>query len=336
MKSYRLLLVIGCLAVLTSLGASQESGTVIQVNCTQDFGCLHLLGQAIEAAPEGATIQLGSGVFYELRGIIDKSLTIRGTRGSDPAAILTLINAVEPGTLFTIQAANHPVNVILEDLLIQSSVVSIAPFIKAMGNGLSIQGSSEGNPDQLKVIFRNSALTTVGTAINTHGKAQLALQSNEIKSASLVLYSQDGSELIVQDNEIFVLADYGLSGLSVVFLREVDARFERNLISQDPERKLAGISALGGRYSFIENRVEGHAAGVILGGKVVADFQRNLFSENVVGLVLQAPPCAQDPAPEIRFEGFITGSENQFTYNSKADLCPALNEFPWPPGFTTP
>ncbi|OGF57222.1 MAG: hypothetical protein A2Z21_02155 [Candidatus Fraserbacteria bacterium RBG_16_55_9] len=70
-KPYRLLFVLGCLAVLASLGASQESGTVIQVNCTQDFGCLHLLGQAIEAAPEGATIQLGSGVFFAFNSEAD-------------------------------------------------------------------------------------------------------------------------------------------------------------------------------------------------------------------------------------------------------------------------
>lgn len=90
---------------------------------------------------------------------------------------------------------------------------------------------------------------------------------------------------------------------------------------------------LGGRYSFIENQFVVNAVGVMIGGATTADFQKNLFDNNQLGILLNTPPCVQDPPPEIRFEGVITGSENQFTFNSKADLCPALKEFPWPPGF---
>ncbi len=320
MKLHRLLFVIGCLAVLTSLGASQESRAVIQVSCSDANGCFRLLGQAIESAPEGATLQLGSGVFYELPIVIDKSLTIRGTRGSDPVVIATIIYAFQGGTLLAIRSASRPISINLEDLSIQG--------------GFTIQGPPEGNPEQLRVLLRNSALTTRWTAIYMQGKTQLTLQGNDIRSESGFIYAEDGSQLIVQDNQIFVSLESGSTSFGVATLQDIKARFERNRISQGPRsRRTVGVLALGGRYDFVENLIEGHIVGVSLGGKAVADFQRNRFVENEMGISLAIPPCILDPAPELKLEGFISGADNEFAFNSKADLCPALDEYPWPPGF---
>ncbi len=334
MQLQRLLLIIGFLAVLTLLGASQQSGTVIQVNCPQSFGCLNLLGQAIETAPEGAVIQVGSGTYYELSIVIEKSLTVRGTRdAADSKVINTSIIAVQPGALFTIKTSNHPISVLFEDLRIQNSMLAVDPIAKGgVGVGLNVQGSLDANPEELIVLLRNSTLATAGGVINLLGKAQVTLQGNRIQS-SAIIGAENGGLLIIESNEMFSDGNLGGSSVAMAVLTNVEARFQNNLISSGAARQSSiSILALGGQYSFVENRFDDHRVAVALGGKGTAEFRANVFSNNSIGIWLETPPCVPNPEPELRFNGTIAGSDNRFSFNT-ADLCPALNEYPWPPDF---
>ena len=331
MKFYRLLLIVGCLAVLTLLGASQESGIVIQVNCTDTNGCFHLLGQAIESAPEGATIQLSSGVFYEIPMLINRSLTIQGA-----GAQFTYVHAALPGNLFTVRSADHSITVNIKSITLQSRVVEVDPISSAVGIGIWIEGPLGGSPEQLKVFVLDSALIAVGTAVNVRGKAQLTLQGNWMRSAQAVLAAENGSQIIAEKNQMFLNEGFGIPRVTMVGLGDVEARFEGNRLAGTASQKVIGIFALGGQYSFEENRFTNHAVAVELGGKTTAEFLANEFDNNFIGIFLQTPPCVPSPAPELRFDGTISGSDNQFSFNSATDLCPSLGEYPWPEGFVKP
>ena len=312
------------ITAITILGKQALSVTVggIQLEPPRASQGIRVVSQTVD----DVQVTISDSYLQSAIGIVAEAAQYEGLLASGPIlnVLSSTIQASE--TAIFMNSGKLVISAILEDLRIQSS-----------DGGFNIEGSSGGVPIQLTVTVRDSALSTGGTAIDVRGKAHLTLQSNEIESHPVFMNATDGSELFVYDNKIISIWNSGYSGFPIVSLQGVEARFERNRISERSVRqKMAGISALGGQYSFIENHIEGYLGGMVLGGKTTADFQRNLFSENVVGLVLQAPPCAQDPAPEIRFEGFITGSENQFTYNSKADLCPTLTEFPWPPGFVKP
>jgi len=333
MRSCKWLVAIGSLAVLALLGTGQQSEVVIAVNCPE-IQCFRLLEQAINTAPEGAILQLGFGTYYELPLVISKSLTIRGEGFQR-----TVVYAVEAGALFTIQGTDHPITVNIKSLTLHSPVVDLLgpPFGRGQAVALKIEGPGEGNPEQLKVLLASSSTLSAGVGIVVSGRAQLILQSNEVEAKLGALNAENGAQLIAEENRF--IADEGFDGLAIVLLQEVEeAHFQKNQIFQrvltPSAAKALGIMILrGGRYSLMENQFVALAVGTMLSGKTAADFQRNLFRDNMVGILLQVPPCIQNPDPELRFEGSITGADNEFADNSKADLCPELNDYPWPPDF---
>lgn len=333
MRSSKWLVVIGSLAVLASLGTGQESELVIAVHCPETR-CFRLLEQAIAVAPEGAILQLGFGTYYELPLVIGKNLTIRGEGFQR-----TVIKAVEAGALLTIRVSDHPINVNIQSLTLHSLMVDLIgpPFGRGPAVALKIEGPGEGNPEQLKVLLASSSILSVGGGIGMSGRAQLVLQSNDVEARLGALNAENGAQLVAEENRF--IANDGFSGLAIVSLDDVEeAHFQKNQIFQrvltPSAAKALGVMILGGaRYSFVENQFVTLTTGAMLTGKTVADFSKNLVRENLIGIVLEVPPCIQNPDPELKFEGIITGADNEFADNIKADLCPALGEYPWPSNF---
>lgn len=334
MRSYKCLILIGLLGSLVLSGAGQESVPVLKVNCPDRYGCFRLLGQAIETAPEGAIIQLSPGVYYELPLLISKSLTIRGARSAS-----TTIKAVDSGALITIRASNQPITVNLESLILHNPVLDLIVTPSGRGDAINLQieGLSEGNPEDIKVLLEDSYILSAGIGISVEGRAQLTLQGNGIEARLAALIAENGGQLMVNENSFVI--ERPKEAFSIILLSEVEAQFQKNWIFQrviNPEEaRVIGVMISGGQYSFVENQFSTLAVGAALASKTTADFHRNLFREDKIGISLHIPPCIPNPAPELRFEGFITGADNQFSYN-KVDLCPGLGEFPWPPGFMKP
>ncbi len=296
----------------------------MQVNCEEVAGCFRLLEQVLATASEGAVIQMGPGVYYERPLVITKSVTIQGA-GSP----LTLITAIDQGPLLTIQSPSNPILVTIENLTLQNLMLS--------GLGLLVQGTLQStSTSATEVMLRGSWLFAADKAISSQGKALLRLQQNSIGAGNLAIEAQYGSYLIAIDNTIILSwPSEPLAPIGVILLQDVEAAFERNSISPRitaPRPQVPfGILALGGEYSFSENEIQQVSVGVMLGGKTNAAFNNNRIHDNIMGIALELPPCIPKPDPEIRFDGVISGSENQFANNSKGDLCPA--DYPWPPGF---
>jgi hypothetical protein len=317
------------LSTLALPEAKYKTEQVIQVHCEEATGCFRLLERALATAPESAVIQISPGIYYEHALVIAKSVRLQGVQ--EVGVRLPIITAIDQGPLLTVPSSPKPISVTVENLTLQNLMLS--------GLGLLIQGASQSaSTSSPEVVLRGSRLFAADKGISSRGKARLSLQGNSIGAGNSAIKAENGSHLLAMDNTIFVKnwPNEPLEAIGIIFLQDVEAVFERNSISPELNvsfrpQALSGILALGGKYSFSENEIQQVSVGVMLGGKTNAAFDNNRIHDNTIGIVLQLSPCIPNPHPEIRFDGVITGSGNQFATNSKGDLCPA--DYPWPPGF---
>ena len=326
-----------------SAGISSNE-VVVGIRCTEIEGCFRLVGQAVQSAPEGAIIEVAAGLYYELPILVEKSLTIRGT-GLD-----TVIQGITPEVLFSVRNPNpdHFVQVTLESVNLRYWVFAAEdPDADLARRGvLQIEGVHDGfspSPEEslslpTRVVIRRSTLSSVETAIHISG-AELLLEDNWIVGRDGALEVNVDARLTATNNRIFWLG--GLSkgdALALIMLSGAEAEFYGNLIFNgsgvSASNALPAILIFGeGRYIFRKNTIEDLAIGVLIGGGAASvDFRENEFRNNGGGIFLSMPPCVAHPASETRFSGAITGRDNVFVDND-IDLCPTLEEGPWPPGF---
>jgi hypothetical protein len=328
MKFLRMFSIVYVLLSALALPETEyKTEQVIQVHCEEATGCFRLLEQALATAPEGAVVQISSGIYYEHALVITKSVRLQGVQ--EIGAHLPIITAVDQGPLLTVPSSPKPISVTIENLTLQNLVLS--------GLGLLVQGASQSTSTSFpEVVLRGSWLFAADRAISVQGKARLRLQESSIQAGNLPIEAQYGSHLIAIDNTITLSwPNEPLAPIGVILLQDVEAVFEKNSISPQitaPRPQVPfGILAGGGKYSFSENEIQQVGVGVILVGKTNAAFNNNRIHDNMIGIALELPPCIPNPDPEIRFDGVITGSGNQLANNSKGDLCPA--DYPWPEGF---
>ncbi|MGQ9602221.1 MAG: hypothetical protein ACUVUT_06065 [Candidatus Bipolaricaulia bacterium] len=332
----RWLLLIG---LITGIVWGSEAGTqipVIEVSCPDPSSCLGLLEKAISTAPEGAVIQLSElskGIYYEHPLIIDKSLTIRGITYP-----WNLIIAVDHGYFLTVRYPGHPITVTLDNLVIRNSLVDVGPWSSSSkegtGTAILLEGPAEGAPEDLKLIISDSGIVATGSIVKMQGKAQLTIRGSELLSKGWGLWAEGGGKLMLEGNGILIEPDYFGDRVGL-YLKDVEARLQGNIImpttSGTPMKLGFGITANGGKYYLIKNRIEGFSGAVALAMKADADFQENSIVENCIGIMLFLPSClGAAMTPEFQFEGKITGTGNVLLYNDR-DLCP--EDYPWPEGF---
>jgi hypothetical protein len=321
-----------------------ETSTTIKVTCTEPEGCYRLLSQAIANAPEGATIELSPGLFYEPPILIDKSITIRGS-GSQ-----TVIQAVTPGILLRIHNPNpdDALQVVLEDVTLRYWILpveaepagSIIPEAVLRVEGVAGDRDPENSSaPTTRVILRRSGVSSVVTAIGVSG-AEFLLEDTWIRTRSGAFSIGAGSQFPAVNNRIVWLGGLpsGEGAPALIGLSGAAGELRQNLIINGkrapPENSLPGVLIFGeGRYTFQDNEISNLAVGVLLGGgSISVEFLENAFKGNGVGIFVNIPPCVPHPAPETRFSGTIAGRDNVFVDN-KRDLCPDIEEGPWPPGF---
>lgn len=367
-KIFGLITIIMGLLNLASLG--QQSQIIVIVRCESLSGCFKIISHAIATAPDNVILEISPGVYIEPLMIIDKSLTLRGTsQESTPGGLLErpIIRAMEPGPLFTIRAPRNSINVSIEGMELQSLMVNSkldsTPPEFAPSVSLVVEGQKNGSVEQLKVSLRRSVIVASSAGIVLSGKAILNIRNSEIKALGVAISaginlksgsSEGGSQLKVEDSVILGIPQSGVGvgilGLGVVSLLGIDATLQNNRISYSllidstiatrATQSTIGISAFSsltspGKYDFVGNEVTNLGMGFYLGGKIEVDMSRNTVSNNrTYGIALLLPSCfGNEVDKEQEFRGSITGSDNKLSKNAKGDLCPAMNVYPWPPGF---
>lgn len=344
---WRWLTVIG----LLSLGVQLVGHEVqqIELNCNDTRGCFGKLEEAVEAAPEGSTIRIGPGTYYERPLLISKSLLIEGA-GSE----LTEIRAVAPGAAITIRSPRS-LSVIFKKL----ALITPALWVEgARGSaGMGIAWGQEGAEEQ-SVVIEESEIVNGGIGAALHRGGILTIRQTTIRGLpSGLAVSLKGEAKIVVERSALIgflwdpasLTSYGtLSSIAGVLIRgEKGGGVARVLLRNN--KILAwpmgvAITSIGFeegwtqvRAELTENEIARNrvAGGVYLVGDPVVELNRNVIYENGYGVQLFLPPCVAIRSGDIvAFRGVVLGRANEIRDNAKGDLCPV--DYPWPPGFRKP
>jgi nitrous oxidase accessory protein NosD len=330
----------------------------IDVACPQPQGCFMAIGEAIEAAPEGATIQIQPGLYYERPLIIEKSLTLKGVG----IAFETVIRGIEPEPLLTIRhpEGGRPVAVIIQYLSVQAPILPFRPKRPSDSPaGVVIKNEEgEGSPEDLQVSIQESTIFGL-TGIRIRGPAKVTINKGRIYSWGTspdVAHSGIGvdafsCELVISDSKIESLRQG-------IYLEKVRALIQRNEIRDATSEMInTGIMIRGETEATIsENVIENNESGIILGFYLVGTniklyLKRNKISNNGVGISFEGrdivaildeneivrngmgvrlglPPCTG--FEQELFSGQVLGKDNEIHDNGQ-DLCP--EDYPWPPGF---
>lgn len=345
LKLVGLLLLLSLVGLSSPSSASQPRGMELSV-CPQgppkcDFSKIQ---QAIDAAPEGATIRVGEGTYVE-SVIIRKSLRLIGVGQEKVRLKLSMPQKpMYPGLSIVIEATKEPIQVWIEGL------------------SLGELDAATPNPDDER-----------GWGIYIGGWAQVILQRLTISGYTLGLFvaaqRREGElpPLLLKPQVIIHEANishnfFGIStGLVPVHIlstilvgNEVGIHGSEFLLKQSTitKNRLAGIWAhlSPWRLGIVEirdNLISENGVGILLDASfppeprvegiksfAVISFNR-LFGNQEYGVAILTASC---PLPELeKMESApiqVEGFGNEMRDNQKGDLCPA--DYPWPPGFKKP
>jgi len=219
-----LLLGIGLIGVV--MGADQPSSTLrvcLQGPPACDFAQIQ---QAIDAAPPGATLEIGAGTYEENLSIVDKPLTLRG-QGEN-----TIIQGVLPTVPVVQIRATQPSPVILEEISViaplpdpsfpfgpdgvvisgsTQAVLRCVQISRADGAGVSIQ-------DTAQVTIEDSQFFHNGDGIAADGRSRVTIR--RALAFGNGTGARIGGSAQVQLEEVRILTNGG-SGISIGGLTQV-------------------------------------------------------------------------------------------------------------------
>jgi parallel beta-helix repeat protein len=301
----------------------------IDVACPQPQGCFMVIQQAIDAAPEGATIKIGPGIYYEKPLTIEKSLTLVGAGRTQPVIgkFKTVIQAVDPGAALTIrypEGRQSPMLVALKYL----SISALLNEGKDKTNiGIEVVSVQDIEKEDFQLSLEDCAVGGY-YGIEIHGPAKVSIQRSRIWVESQAIMGGE-IELALLNSNI-----RGSGQTPRIAIADAEALFQGNYIS-GPYGGSEGWGIMvyrKARVTLLNNTIEFNAIGVYLAMSVTAEFRENrIINNSKYGIALLLPQCAlHPPDPELLFRGQILGVDNEI-HNNGQDLCPP--DYPWPEGF---
>ncbi len=346
-KALALLFLIGLMGLSSPGDTSRIGGKGLELTvCPQgppacDFAKIQ---DAIDAAPEGATIRIGEGTYVEGL-IIRKSVRLIGV-GQEKVLIKLPMpqKPMDPVLSIWIEAAEEPIQVWIEGLSLGELDAVLPNPDDEMGWGIGIVGWAQ-------VILRRLTISgyTNGLFVTTERRQE---------ESSLVLLKP---QVIIEEATISHNF-FGIStGLAPVHIW--------NTILAENEVGIFGSEFLLEESTITKNRLAGIWAGMSPWKLEAVEIEDSLISENGVGILLDASflpeskaegiksfamisfnhlfgnreygvaiRTARCPMPELeKLESLpiqVEGFGNEMRDNAKGDLCPA--DYPWPPGFKKP
>lgn len=323
MKGIRFLVISCSLLMLPVFPTLTGPSTAIEVTCPQPQGCFMEIQKAIMAAPEGATIRIGPGTYYEKRLILEKNLVLEGAGAAE-----TTIKAVDSGAALIVRSSGYPnlTFITLQGLSIIAQGSS-AVLGESGGIGLGVEGQTQGQGG-LQVMVRECWIYGY-VGVNVRGPAQIAIQHSFIQAIEFGIRVEEQGELRVFNIKIEgrLLLPWGI-GISI---------YEAKALLQETSiREWLGYGLVASKDSSVtlrRSRISSNASGggAFLLGNAAAEFYETEITDNVgYGIRLALPPCFTD-YELVRFEGTVRGLDNEIHDNGQGDLCP--EDYPWPEGF---
>jgi hypothetical protein len=317
--------------------ALSQPAFIIEVSCPDAEGCFSLIGKAIQQAPAGATIRIAPGTYYERPLTIEKSLRLEGLQTEiegNPRIVL-----VDVGTAILIQASSL-LTVELQRLSIEALIQDPFSFEGSIGIGVFTQ-----TPEKVQVVLKGVNIRSYqGMSIAGDQQGELSVEIvNADILAALVGIEVNMGKLILRGSALRspAVPSLRIPWIGIFIQPSPSLHIEALLTGTRIEGFNIGLWAIAsshlgqGRIALqaaenviISNRQDGL---YLLGDRVDAELSRNEIRENgKYGIRLALPDCTSVPR-ELRFQGIVQGTENEFFNNKSGNLCPP--DFPWPPDF---
>jgi len=340
--------VASLLSLLLSVGGVSDvgdrRGEAVEVSCPDPRGCFMKIEEAIESTPEGSTIRIGPGTYYEKPLVIQKSLVLQGA-----GAYQTEIRTVDPGAGINILSSDS-ISVTLQGLAIVTRIEERKSEDSANVGILWVQEGEGADKEQFILIQESRIESNAGVGIRAW-KGQITIQQSTIygRAGGLGVAARGRIEVRIEKSSLIgpepVLLGFIRPGPSLSIGVEIGATPGGRILVLLRKNEIMGwgagliVSSLGhvgwgaAEVLLEENKITYNGGpGVYLIGDAVAELVKNEITENKYGVELALPPCISiSPQDEIAFQGIIRGSENVISNNEEGDLCPA--DYPWPPGF---
>jgi len=280
--------------------------------------------KAIEAAPEGATIRIGPGTYYEKQLVLEKSLVLQGAGASK-----TTIKAVDSGAALIVRGSGYPnlTSVTLQGLSIIAQGSS--PVLSESGGiGLAVEGQRQGQ-GVLQVMVQGCWIYGYG-GVGVRGLAKVTVQQTFIRAVGSGVVVREQSEADISESQIKGGRDLLLlTGAGIGAVEGGKISLHRVSIFDWGLGLAAGEGSL---IALTESSIYSNGGdGALLIGDAIVELRKNKIENNLgYGIELALPPCY--PEDEIvRFRGTVRGSDNEIHDNTKGNLCPP--DYPWPEGF---
>ncbi|MGQ9477153.1 MAG: right-handed parallel beta-helix repeat-containing protein [Candidatus Bipolaricaulia bacterium] len=321
MKIMRMILFGLMLAVHITTVMVGEMPAEVEVTCPQPQGCFMGIQRAIEAAPEGATIRIGPGTYYEHELVLEKNLVLEGAGAAE-----TVIKAVDSGAAVIARNSSYP-NLTLITLQGLGIIAqgSSAVLSESGGIGLEVEGQAQSQSGLQVMVQECWIYGYVGVSVR--GPAQIAIQHSFIQAIEFGIRLEEQGELRTFNTKIEggLLLPWGI-GISI---------YEAKALLQETSiRKWLGYGLGASKDSSVtlrRSRISSNGSGAFLVANAVAEFYETEITDNVrYGIQLALPPCFTADRV-VRFKGTVRGSDNEIHDNGQGDLCPS--DYPWPAGF---
>lgn len=263
-------------------------------------GCtFQKIQDAVEAAPDGATIQVKAGSYQE-NLVISKPVTIQGEGAS---------------------------KVVLKPAVVEAPTVLVKNTDGVTIMGLTIWGEHLAfQALQASAILKESQIRGHKQALELMGfkREGITIQASEITSLGPAVLALGQFQLYMRETQI-----YG-APTAIVIGGNVTAYLEKNKLFRNYDGLATGSNA---QVIIKENRIfENYGTGLWVSDAATVEISQNqILSNGGWGISLRQRPCYET---EQRFSGTIQGTDNEVAKNLKGDLCP--QDFPWPPGFKRP
>ncbi len=300
--------------------------------------------EAIDAAPEGAAIRIGAGIYTEKLLIRDKSLRLIGV-GQEKVFLKHL--GKHPASL-EIMATERPTQIWIEGLSLEGQEdpettsfrgigIAIEGWVQALLRRLTITDYSFGifivpGADKLLLsIFKPQVIIKEALiSRNHHGISAASLTHTHIYRTTITENGIGilGGGFLLEQSTVTKNQMAGIKvSFSTYFPRSGQEKIETkyNLISENG----VGVWLFAGVVPPLRppepKPGEVPPLAIILSNQIVANRE--------YGISLQTARCLaiderwQPESLPIQVEGW----ENEMRDNGKGDLCPA--DYPWPPGF---
>lgn len=289
---------------------------------------------AIDAAPEGAVIELEEGSWEE-NLTIDKSLTLRAAEiEPEPRAV---IRSTRVGWPVIRIASDEPIEVTVSGLKIAGAFGVCYQWEpdRICADGISVHGKAtatiennmiRGNErygigmlDKSEVSIENNIISDNGRdGIGMGHSAQTTIANNTISdnSSGIMMWSSSQATIAVNtiaDNE----------NLGIGMLESSQATIENNTISEN----WFGIVMCDPSHAMIANNTisDNTRDGICMRGSAQATITDNVIRGNEGhGVALGERPCFDQ---DETFTGFVTGRDNTGGGNVMGDCCPQTLAF---------